>query len=226
MGVMAFDTRLVALAITGIAVFAACGGDGGGPAGPGPPDPPEPPAPNELPTARITSSVDAGPAPLAVTFDARSSTDPDGTIASYSWTFGDGGSASGAEVSHTFNQAGLFQVELTVVDDRGGADSTKDSVFVSSPPGPGNPPDPGNPGAPSGLSASWSPKGGGRVELSWTPGGGAEVDVYRSGAEIATTSDNGRYNDRDGTTSDDYQVCVAGAPQGDPDQCSSVVNVN
>ncbi len=133
---MFFRARAGAIMLAGTATLIACGGDGGNPAGPGPPNPP-PPTVNELPTARIAASVDEGAAPLPVTFDGRSSSDPDGTIASYSWTFGDGTSASGAEVSHTYTAAGLFQVQLTVIDDRGGSGSTKDSVFVSSPPGPG-----------------------------------------------------------------------------------------
>jgi len=53
------------------------------------------------------------------------------------WTFGDGTTGTGAEVSHTFTDTGLFQVELTVRDDRGGEHATKDSVYVSSPPGTG-----------------------------------------------------------------------------------------
>ncbi len=132
---MVSSGRVAAVVLGGVATLAACGGDGGTPTTPN--QPPPPPAANELPTARITASAEDGVAPLAVTFDGRSSTDPDGTIASYAWTFGDGGSASGAEVSHTFNDPGLYQVQLTVVDDRGGSSSTKDSVYVSTPPGTG-----------------------------------------------------------------------------------------
>lgn len=80
--------------------------------------------------------------------------------------------------------------------------------------------------APSSLSASYSKKAGGRVELSWTSGGGGSVDVYRFGTLISTTSDNGHYNDKDGAVGGQYEVCAAGATQGDSEQCSNVATAN
>lgn len=88
------------------------------------------------------------------------------------------------------------------------------------PPDPGTPPEPPAPGVPSGLLASWSSKGGGRVELTWTPGGGAEVDVFRNSVLIATTADNGRFNDRDGQTTSVYELCIPGGLPGDPNLCT------
>lgn len=121
------------------AVFVSCGGDSGGDSGsPMEPPPPDPPAPNVLPTARFALSAEEGSAPLMVTFDASASSDPDGTLVSYAWAFGDGGTGTGQQTSHTFLDVGLFQVELTVRDDRSGEASTKDSVFVASPPGTGS----------------------------------------------------------------------------------------
>jgi PKD repeat protein len=46
-----------------------------------------------------------------VSFDASSST---GTIGSYSWDFGDGGSANGSSASHSFGSTGTFPVTLSV----------------------------------------------------------------------------------------------------------------
>jgi PKD repeat protein len=127
-------------AILGLAAgfLVACGGDGNSPVDPDPPVPPEPPAPNQLPTARFVTSVHDGTAPLTVSFDASASSDPDGTLVSYAWTFGDGSAGAGVQIVHTFTDAGFFQVSLTVRDDRGGSDSAKDSVFTSSPPGSGS----------------------------------------------------------------------------------------
>ena len=125
---------MVAVAVFS-AVFVSCGGDSGSPMTPPPPDPP---APNLLPTASFTLSAEEGSTPLAVTFDASASSDPDGTLVSYAWAFGDGGTGTGQQTSHTFTDVGLFQVELTVRDDRSGEASTKDSVFVASPPGTGS----------------------------------------------------------------------------------------
>lgn len=51
------------------------------------------------------------------TFDAGASSDPDGTIVSYLWDFGDGGQAAGPSVRHAFHQAGDYQVRLSVLDD-------------------------------------------------------------------------------------------------------------
>lgn len=125
--------RLRALPVFGIVALLACG-DSGDPA-PTQPDPdPEPPtpSPNQTPTAAFVSTGDEGVAPVTITFDASGSTDPDGTISSHQWTFGDGSTAAGETASHVFTEGGRFQVELTVIDDRGGRDSTTAEVFVSS----------------------------------------------------------------------------------------------
>lgn len=114
----------------------SCGGDEESPVAP-PPPPPPPEEPNELPTAAFAVDVDRGQAPLEVSFDASSSSDPDGNLVSYEWTFGDGGTATGVRVAHTYAGAGIFEVELTVRDDRDGEASAGDEVTVASPAGSG-----------------------------------------------------------------------------------------
>ncbi len=52
----------------------------------------------------------------AISFDARSSYDSDGDHLQYDWTFGDGGSASGRQVTHSYSQSGTYTVTLTVID--------------------------------------------------------------------------------------------------------------
>ena len=69
----------------------------------------------------------------AVSFDATEST---GAIASYSWTFGDGGTATGSVVAHTFGSTGSYQVTLTVADAVGRASSTTQIVTVEPGTGP------------------------------------------------------------------------------------------
>jgi PKD repeat protein len=54
-----------------------------------------------------------------VNFDASPSYDPDGNIVLYEWDFGDGGTATGKIVAHTFAQRGTYLVTLTVTDQRG-----------------------------------------------------------------------------------------------------------
>ena len=50
-------------------------------------------------------------------FDGTNSTDPDGTIISYLWDFGDGATGTGAMTVHTYNAPGTYTVELCVTDD-------------------------------------------------------------------------------------------------------------
>ena len=81
---------------------------------------------NEPPTASFTVSC----ADLSCDVDGSGSTD-DGTITSYVWDFGDGGSATGATASHTYAAAGTYQVTLTVTDDQDATDSHVEEVTVS-----------------------------------------------------------------------------------------------
>jgi PKD repeat protein len=50
-------------------------------------------------------------------FDGTVSEDPDGRISRYFWDFGDGNTAMGARVDHTFTRAGTYTVTLRVLDD-------------------------------------------------------------------------------------------------------------
>ena len=87
--------------------------------------------PNQLPTAAFTRNPSSGEAPLLVDFDGRPSDDPDGSIVSWDWDFGDGEVDVGETVLHTFTQSGNFLVTLTVTDDQGATDGTTQAVTVS-----------------------------------------------------------------------------------------------
>jgi YD repeat-containing protein len=54
-----------------------------------------------------------------VPFHGNNSYDPDGTIVSYSWNFGDGGSSSGINPTHAYSANGSYTVTLTVTDNLG-----------------------------------------------------------------------------------------------------------
>ena len=86
---------------------------------------------NQQPDAQISPNNVSGEAPFRVNFSGANSTDADGTIASYAWTFGDGNTGNGEQVSHTFSDAGTFFVELTVTDDQGSVDRATTSVTVT-----------------------------------------------------------------------------------------------
>lgn len=87
--------------------------------------------PNQFPTARIAVRSAPNSPPYTLELDGNTSTDPDGTIASFAWTFGDGTSDTGAVVQHTYAAAGLYLVTLTITDDRGGIASTSTTVTAN-----------------------------------------------------------------------------------------------
>ncbi len=67
-----------------------------------------------------------------ITFNASKSSD-DGQITSYVWTFGDGGSAEGVVVTHTYTKPGSYEVALTVYDNDGLSDTKIEKINVSEP---------------------------------------------------------------------------------------------
>ncbi len=68
---------------------------------------------------------------LAVVLNATTSSDPDGNITSYSWSFGDeSANGTGAVTEHTFPANGTYKVMLTVTDNGGAKNSTSENVTV------------------------------------------------------------------------------------------------
>ena len=84
---------------------------------------------SRLPIAQASVTPDGGPVPLDVTFSSAGSRDPDGTPITYAWDFGDGGTSTDPNPTHTYTTAGTYQARLTVTDESG-ATST-DSVTVN-----------------------------------------------------------------------------------------------
>jgi len=84
----------------------------------------------ETPTAVFSASPTSGGTPLTVTFNAAGSSDPDGSIDSYTWSFGDGGTGSGVNVLHTYATSGTYTATLTVTDDNGLTDTMSQVIVV------------------------------------------------------------------------------------------------
>ncbi|MFN8125471.1 MAG: PKD domain-containing protein [Candidatus Nanopelagicales bacterium] len=85
--------------------------------------------PNEPPRAAFTTDSKD----LKVSVDAGASSDPDGSVISYAWDFGDGSNAAGMTVAHTYATPGVYDVRLVVTDDRGATDSASAPVTAVKP---------------------------------------------------------------------------------------------
>lgn len=87
---------------------------------------------NQLPIARPGGPY-SGVRGTAIALNGSTSNDPDGTIVSYAWNFGDGTTGTGATVSHVYATAGNFTATLTVTDNGGATGSASVQVTVTNP---------------------------------------------------------------------------------------------
>jgi YD repeat-containing protein len=85
---------------------------------------------NQLPIANVGGTY-SGILSQNVPFHGGSSYDPDGTIVSYSWNFGDGGSSPSAAPTHAYTTIGTYTATLTVTDNLGAQGSASTTVTIS-----------------------------------------------------------------------------------------------
>ncbi len=152
--------------------------------------------PNQPPVALASASPTVGAPPLAVSFTGTGN-DPDGTIASYAWTFGDGGSSSKQNPSHTYQTAGSYTATLTVTDDRGATGSANVAITVGSNQPPvaqaGATPTSGDAPLTVAFTGTGSDPDGTIASYAWTFGdGGASTEqnpshTYLSGGNFVAT---------------------------------------
>jgi len=83
-----------------------------------------------MPIASFTYSMEKPVIDENITFDASASHDADGTIVSYDWDFGDGNTASGQIVNHSYTQTGQYTVTLTVTDNDDLTDSAQQTIII------------------------------------------------------------------------------------------------
>jgi PKD repeat protein len=166
---------------------------------------------NEPPTAAFTStSTD-----LTAAVDARSSGDPDGTVASYTWAWGDSTpNGAGATAAHTYSAAGTYQVTLTVTDDDGASSKVTRAVVVTAP-------GTARPLASDGFARSVT-GGLGTADLggAWTAAIGASRQSVSGGAAVlglpGAGNDTGAYLGAVSTSSADVRTSftLSSAPTG------------
>ena len=88
------------------------------------------PAGGQPPTVQVAADRTTGAAPLKVSFSAAGS-DPDGDAIMYTWNFGDGATAGGPKVTHTYTGPGSYTATVTVTDAGGKTGSATVTITVT-----------------------------------------------------------------------------------------------
>jgi len=85
---------------------------------------------NNTPKASFSTDRVSGEAPVSINFDASNSSDIDGNVVSFIWDFGDGQSADGKQVQHSYSTPGTYIAKLTVLDNAGANAEISKNIVV------------------------------------------------------------------------------------------------
>jgi uncharacterized repeat protein (TIGR02543 family) len=143
---------------------------------------------NTPPHASLTASCTG----LACSLDGRGSSDPDGTIQTYTWNLGDGTTATGPTATHTYPQRSSYTVSLTVTDNSGASTTTTTTITLIT------------------LTAhGYRQNSLEKTDLTWTGPTATSFDVYRNSTKLVTVPTT-TYTDTIGTTpgSYHYKICT------------------
>ena len=69
---------------------------------------------------------------ISILFDGSNSIDPDGTIKSYLWDFGDNSTGAGKKVYHKYSKGGVYTIKLTVIDNEGLKSTNETQIIIKS----------------------------------------------------------------------------------------------
>jgi len=89
------------------------------------------PAVGVAPTAVASANPTSAAIGQSIAFDGTASSDPDGTIVSYAWDFGDGAQATTATANHAYAAAGTFIARLTVTDNSGSIGTASVTITIA-----------------------------------------------------------------------------------------------
>ncbi len=148
--------------------------------------------PNAAPTALVNGPY-SGDEDTAIAFSSAGSTDSDGTITTYAWTFGDGGTSSAANPSYTYADPGTYTVTLTVTDNDGATDQASTSATIANvniaPTAVANGPYTGQTGQDVAFSSAGSSDSDGTItSYSWDFGDGGSATTANPTYAYATAS--------------------------------------
>ena len=191
---------------------------------------------NEAPSAGFTVST-SEPATMETIQFTDTSSDPDGSIVNWTWSFDDGAQSYEQNASHSYSMAGTYTITLEVRDDSGATGTASDTVTVSN-----RPPHASftiEPAAPSTYttiyfnSTSSDPEGG-IVNWTWQMDDGTTLygehaqHRYTAGGDYTVTLE---VTDSHGDTDTETALLTVNAPPAapsspSPDDGDSGVDIN